>query len=140
MKDEIKSFLVQIKGNDEWKEIYNYITNLQEELEEEKRIEQASLDTINNLQEENESLKQQLDFIEEQNKYIDKLEKLSQEKDKEIERLNNIIEEIEECIKQNCEIIRFTDAEGNLVDKIGNIDGARLLNYIDKLKELKEGK
>lgn len=60
------------------------------------------------------------------------------EKDKEIERLNNIIEEIELCIKQNCEIIRFTDEEGNLVDKIGNIDGARLLNYIDKLKELKD--
>lgn len=30
MKDEIKSFLVQIKGNDEWKEIYNHITNLHE--------------------------------------------------------------------------------------------------------------
>ena len=39
-------------------ELENKITNLQEELEEQKRIEQASLDTINNLQEENERLKE----------------------------------------------------------------------------------
>ena len=37
---------------DEIKCLEDYITNLQEELEEEKRIEEKSLETINNLQEE----------------------------------------------------------------------------------------
>ena len=70
MNEEIKEILnglnVVIKhggsveiNSKECKKIIDYITNLQEELEEQKRIEQASLDTINNLQDENEELKKQ---------------------------------------------------------------------------------
>ena len=61
MKDEIKEILDDLRkyvseGGEhtlmeyEIKHIQCYITNLQEELEEEKRIEQASLDYITNLQ------------------------------------------------------------------------------------------
>ena len=67
MKDEIKEILDKLQkvANCEtasrnalvkmpytdYQLLLDYITNLQEELEEQKRIEQASLDTINNLQE-----------------------------------------------------------------------------------------
>lgn len=33
MNKEIKAFLVNIKGNEDYKEIYDYITNLQEQYE-----------------------------------------------------------------------------------------------------------
>lgn len=77
MKDEIKEILNKLDYNEwevdlykvpiTWSELYDirdYITNLQEELKEEKRIEQESLNTINNLQEENEHLRTQLNTLE----------------------------------------------------------------------------
>lgn len=71
MNDEIKEILEDVKRHldyvettkqasirdNEMKAMYDYITNLQEELEEEKRIEQADFKTIQNLEEENEKLK-----------------------------------------------------------------------------------
>ena len=86
MKDEIKEILYCDIYNDLDDEKYNklldYITNLhekcenldeayknlQEELEEEKRIEQASLDTITNLQEENKRLKEERQNIDNRNR------------------------------------------------------------------------
>jgi prephenate dehydratase len=37
LSDEIKAFLINIKGNEEYKEIYDYITNLQQENERLKK-------------------------------------------------------------------------------------------------------
>lgn len=47
----------------ETKEILDYITNLQEELEEQKRIEQADFKIIQNLEEENERFKNDIEDI-----------------------------------------------------------------------------
>ena len=46
--------------------LLDYITNLQEELEEEKRIEQADFKTIQNLEEENQRLKELCNKYEEE--------------------------------------------------------------------------
>ena len=61
MNNEIKEILSLLNSSswsNEAKQIEDYITNLQQELEEEKRIEEADLKTIQRLEEENERLKQ----------------------------------------------------------------------------------
>ena len=67
MKDEIKEILSKMERlivygqynayYDLEKQLLDHITNLQEELEEEKRIEQEDLKTIQNLEEENKRYK-----------------------------------------------------------------------------------
>ena len=81
MKDEIKEILDYFKRSNKNKlgfeqdkiitykeanQLSDYITNLQEELEEEERIEQADFKTIQNLEEENERLKELCDKYEEE--------------------------------------------------------------------------
>ena len=61
MNNEIKEILSLLNSSswsNEAKQIEDYITNLQQELEEEKRIEEADLKTIQRLEEENERIKQ----------------------------------------------------------------------------------
>ena len=78
--------------------ILDYITNLQEELEEEKRIEQADFKIIQNLEEENERL------LKTQKMYEKKCNK------------------IHDYILQNCEIIRHKD-----YDEVGKVNGGHIL-------------
>ena len=89
MQEEIKEILEKLKDNipieeyrsegtsdglthyeedkDSWQyKLLDYITNLQEELEEEKRIEKESLKTIQNLEEDNKQLKELCDKYEEE--------------------------------------------------------------------------
>ncbi len=48
MIDDIRTFLVNIKGNEEWKQIYDYITSLQEVIEHLDKINCQLRKKINN--------------------------------------------------------------------------------------------
>lgn len=82
MNKEIKEirdilFELQFLGDDTQSKVvklHDYITNLQQELEEEKRIEEADLKTIQRLEEENKRLKEYYDIVVEFNqKSVNKL-------------------------------------------------------------------
>ena len=51
---------------------------------------------------------------------------------KKVEQLENIRKEAIEYVKQNCQIIRYKDEYGNLIDKIGEVNGYDLLNILNK--------
>ena len=69
MNNEIKAFLVNIKGNDEWKEIYDYITNLQEENERLKLELSGYRQAILN-DDKLMGLQAELDLYKDNNKYL----------------------------------------------------------------------
>lgn len=52
VSDNIKAFLVSIKDNEEWKEVYSYITNLQERCAYLERSNDRREDTILGLRQE----------------------------------------------------------------------------------------
>lgn len=121
MDEEIKLILTKLKLVSEIEEsgayicdkehsriLYDYITNLQEELEEEKRIEQASLDTINNLQEENERLKQKL---EENTKIYLNTSKYASEMEGKYIITKSIIDELEKDLKTLWNVCWNNDTE-----------------------------
>ena len=61
MNNEIKEIIDCLElalDSESYKTLLDYITNLQQEIEEEKRIEEADLKTIQRLEEENERLKE----------------------------------------------------------------------------------
>ena len=107
MNNEIKEILDKLNNhidhiqfanltNYEIRALLDYITNLQEELEEEKRIEQESLKTIQDLQEEIQKRDAYIKYLEERTTiqgkvfYGDAREEL-QEK---INKANEILEQI----------------------------------------------
>jgi hypothetical protein len=57
---------------------------------------------------------------------------------KKIEQLENIRKEAIDFVKENCQIIRYKDEYGNLIDKIGEINGYALLNILNKGSESDE--
>lgn len=90
MNDEIKAFLINIKGNEEYKAIYNYITNLQDENE---RLKEWKKDLLSeNIELENirkEAVEKVKDIIEGNNSALSNPEYAIVSKHKLL-KLNNI--------------------------------------------------
>ena len=119
-------------------DLLDYITNLQEKVEQYENPEDMTLfymwldektkDKMKKLQEENNNLKK--DF----KRHIDRINELTERSDnlqEENERLNNIIDELEKYIKD-------TKKYSNMIYM--DMDFIKVEDILNKLKKLKEGK
>ena len=99
-------------------EIYNYREKDIENIQQHKKYVyfKKLLNYITNLQNENEELKNQLDFIEEQNKYIDKLEKM--------------IKDYKSRNEKAIEYIKIELSQGGPRETSDLVDGYDLLNIL----------
>ena len=118
MKDEIKEIIEDYSCIPRIKKLGDYITNLQEELEEQKRIEQADFKTIQNLEEENERLKELLqqekkDF-KEANDYCFELKDYKSRCEKAIPMLKELNKKLKDILNTGIDIAEITDIENTL--------------------------
>ena len=120
MNNEIKAFLVNIKNNEDYKTIYDYITNLQEDYDRAMKLVDKGV--------ENSYIK-----IKEQQKEIDKLTAESTEWENRTYYWQDKAEDLETKNKKAIEYINagktFDDIDvGKVVNKIQN----NLLNILQE--------
>ena len=183
MSEEIKEILDRIETASEifdcllkpkeCTELLDYITNLQQKVEqlekENKKLKQwdVNKDTRNSrqrianrdaykkieqLEKENKGLKQQeltmpydsrLSYLKQRCEYLERSNNRREDEIIELRdenanlvsknnQLENIRKEAIDYVKQNCQIIRYKDEYGNLIDKIGEVNGYALLNILNK--------
>lgn len=116
MNDEIKAFLVNIKNNEEWKQIYDYITNLQEENEELKKNQRYYKNGVFSLEYDKETMSDMIDDLKQEN-----------------ERLKEIWEDTRTFIKDNKRLVMNKNGYDVYEDCKSRIEKA--VEYINKHKE-----
>ena len=102
-------------------------------------IKQAIDDLVNENELLQDKLYKQKDEIERLSKEVTKYDEILCERNNEVDRLNNIINELIEY-GENC-LENLKDQEDYICESIDIVSLLRMIhhNYIDKLKELKEG-